>query len=210
MVVSGFHLTPLRREYEHAITTGVLIRPELQALSPTRGDHLVAYFRRQVSKRVIAALEECGHEVLVYGLGPQPARGRVAFRPIQDRPFLEALASCKAVITTCGNQLIGEAFHLNKPVMAFPEPGNFEQQINAFLLNRSGGGLAVSHRAFDVERIHRFLSQLEAYRTRLHAHRQNGNRQVQAYVDALLGSGRKHSPSAQAYPIPPTPNLVRL
>ena len=67
------------------------------------------------------------------------------------------------MITTAGNQLIGEAFYLRKPCLAFPEPGNTEQHINAALIQQSGGGLATSHRRFSVELLAGFLGDLDAY-----------------------------------------------
>jgi hypothetical protein len=48
-------------------------------------------------------------------------------------PFLEDLAGCRAVISTAGNQLIGVALYLCKPVCVMPEAcvECVEQRLNA-------------------------------------------------------------------------------
>ena len=48
-----------------------------------------------------------------------------------------------AVVTTAGNQLVGEVLYLEKPVLAMPESNNFEQFINAFFLEQSGTGSGI-------------------------------------------------------------------
>ena len=45
-----------------------------------------------------------------------------------------------AVVSTAGNQLVGEALYLGKPVLVMPERVNFEQAINAHYLEQSGAG----------------------------------------------------------------------
>lgn len=79
-------------------------------------------------------------EVRMYGLGAQPRRGNLVFRDIDEHRFLEDLATCDAMISTAGNQLVGEALYLAKPVLVLPEARNFEQYINAHFLARSGAG----------------------------------------------------------------------
>lgn len=51
-------------------------------------------------------------------------RGRIdnlEFRPPGNAEFIRDLAACRAVLSTAGNQLIGEAIHFRKPVLALPE-----------------------------------------------------------------------------------------
>ncbi|MEM9701904.1 MAG: glycosyltransferase family protein, partial [Planctomycetota bacterium] len=148
-VVSSFYDPPLRPAYRDRVTpVGVLMRPEMFAATPTDGGHLLVYLRRFGHEHIFNALRHCGRDVLVYGLGEKPPDGRLRFRPISESGFLEDLAGCDALVTTAGNQLVGEAHYLGKPVFAMPEPGNFEQRINAHFLRTEGGGDWVDIDAF--------------------------------------------------------------
>jgi UDP:flavonoid glycosyltransferase YjiC (YdhE family) len=79
-----------------------------------------------------------------------PANVRTA--PISRDGFLAQLAKGSALITTAGNQVIGEAVYLHKPVLAFPEPDVLEQELNALALQRSGYGESFQLGAFTPER----------------------------------------------------------
>lgn len=186
MIISGFQLPPLRSAYSHAHTVGALIREELFTARPEHHEQLLVYVRRKCPRSVLTALEACGRPVRLYGLGAHPRSGSINFCEVSQEGFAEDLVRCNAVITTSGNQLIGEAFHLKKPVLAFPEPGNFEQHINATLLNASGGGRAVSHRNFSPQVLSQFLTEVDAYREVLNSRESSGNRRVLQLVDSLL------------------------
>jgi len=185
-IVSSFYFPPLRAGYENVVQTGVLLRPEVLATMPADGEHLVAYFRRFGSPRVLDALRRCGREVRVYGLGARPAEGRVKVCEISQQQFLEDLSSCAALISSAGNQLVGEAMYFGKPVLAFPEDRNFEQFINAHYLRASGGGDWTTHDQFDQEFLMKFLAQLEEYRCRIEPERLCGNQAVIAALESHL------------------------
>ncbi len=188
MIVSGFYLPSLRSNYRRAQTAGALIRNEILEAQASDGDHLLTYVRRNCPRSVLRVLERSPRPVRLYGLGQRPSAGAITYRDVSKEGFIQDLASCKAVITTAGNQLIGEAFHLSKPVLAFPEPGNLEQHINAHLLHKSGGGLASSHRAMDERLLDGFLQELPHYRQRLLQIGGSGNAKVFRIVDDMLTS----------------------
>ncbi len=188
MVVSGFHLPELKRAFRHVHTAGVLLRDEVRLANIRHGEHLVVYLRRNCPQRVLDVLHESALPVHVYGLGRRESRGLVEFRQVSPSAFVEDLASSKALITTAGNQLIGEALYLLKPVLAFPEPGNFEQQINGHLLNESGGGRAVSHREFSQTLLQDFLGQLDSYRAQIKRDEVSGNEKIFGLLDQHLGA----------------------
>lgn len=183
--VSGFYLPPLRPGVQ-ALRAGVLLREEILSARSVTGDHFVAYVRRGCPNSVIAALSAWLTPVRVYGLGRRTPQGLLTFHETSTDGFVNALASCRGLITTAGNQLIGEAHYLGKPVLAFPEPGNFEQEINAALLVRSGGGMAVDAEALSPARLAEFERQLPEYRTRIVPNSVCGNETILAWIDALL------------------------
>lgn len=135
------------------------------------------------------AFRRCGRPVRIYGLGKRPREGNLDFREIDERTFVEDLASCDAVVTTAGNQLVGEALYLEKPVLAMPESNNFEQFINAFFLERSGTGAGVELEKVGPLDVVRFLERVDEFRSRIQPDLLNGNRRA---IDAVL----RHLPGA--------------
>ncbi len=156
-IVSSFYFPPLRPECRNVEQIGVLLRPEILHAKPAQGEHLVAYLRRSVPMNVYDALAECGCDVHVYGLGARPAYESLRFFEVDAYRFVEDLAASRALISTAGNQLVGEALYLGKPVLAMPERGNYEQHINAHFLEESGGGLACAMERLSGAAVRRFL-----------------------------------------------------
>ena len=53
---------------------------------------------------------------------------------------MDDLAGCRAVVAAAGNQLIGEALHLGKPMLLLPERAHAEQMMNSHFLAAMGCG----------------------------------------------------------------------
>lgn len=185
-VISSFYFPPVRGHRHNVVQTGVLLRPEVLNASPERGGHLLVYLRRFASPILLEALRRCGREVFIYGLGEHPRDGRLRFCPVNEHQFLEHLACCDALISNAGNQLIGEALYLDKPVLAIPEAKNFEQFINAHFLRSEGGGDWVAADRFDATVLQQFLSRIDQPRHVINAHRMNGLPQVLATIQRHL------------------------
>jgi uncharacterized protein (TIGR00661 family) len=205
-IVSSFYAPPLKKAYADTTLVGTLIRPEIAGLRSDRGQHLVAYMRRQASPDVLEALRACGREVRLYGLGARPAEGNLRFAAIDERRFVDDLASCDAVVSTAGNQLVGEALYLGKPMLVLPEARNFEQAVNAHFLEQSGAGWAEPG-LLRPERLGAFLEQRETFRAAIHPDRIYGNKAaVRALERALHGSGDRSPPRAL---LPAAPGIGR-
>lgn len=186
LVVSGFYLPPLKREFGHARLAGVTIRKNLLHVQRKQEPFLVAYARRECPTEVERTLERSPLPVFLYGAGQRASRGNLHYRESSDEEFSERLAACRAVVSTAGNQLIGEAFYLGKPVLAFPEPGNPEQHVNAALLKLSGGGLACSHRRFSPSVLEQFLACRAQFDVCLRQLGAPGNRSILSAVDDFI------------------------
>jgi uncharacterized protein (TIGR00661 family) len=139
-VVSAFFRPPLRRGWEHVVQTGPLLRPEILAAQPRDDGFLLSYLRRHTPFSAIESLADCGLPVRVYGLGHRETVGHVSFHTIDDIRFAADLAACHAVVAAAGNQLIGEALHLGKPLLVLPERAHSEQLINSSFLKAMGCG----------------------------------------------------------------------
>jgi uncharacterized protein (TIGR00661 family) len=186
-VISQFYFPPVRPEYRGRVTmAGVLMRPDILEATPTEGPHLLVYLRKFASDELIGTLKQCGHPVLIYGLGEKPTDGNLRYCPIDDRQFLADLSSCKALVTTAGNQLVGEALFLRKPVLAMPEANNHEQYINAHYLKESGGGEWCELDGLTPEILSRFLSRVPEYRKRINPEKMNGNKIVVETIERYV------------------------
>lgn len=175
-VISQFYFPPLKPSWRgRARLAGVLMRPDILEARPEVGGHVVAYVRKFASENLMRALRECGREVRLYGLGALPDDGRIRFRAIDDAGFLRDLASSTALVCTAGNQLVGEALFLRKPVFALPEPNNKEQYVNAHYLKESGAGEWEHIDRATPAQLRRFLDRVEEYRARIRPARMNGN-----------------------------------
>jgi uncharacterized protein (TIGR00661 family) len=184
-IVSGFAFPPLRKGV-NAIQAGVLLRREILAAVPEHGSHITAYVRRITPDAVMNSLAECGREVRIYGLGQQPAYRNLRFKEINPHGFVEDLATGQALVTTAGNQLVGESLYLGKPVLAIPEAGNFEQQVNGHLLEKMGAGTTAAADRMTRNMVLDFLDQIQTFRSRIDRQRLYGNPLVMSVLNRYL------------------------
>jgi uncharacterized protein (TIGR00661 family) len=116
--------------------------------------------------------------VRIYGLGARPNSGRLRFFDIDPNRFVSDLAHCRGLVCTAGNQLIGEALYLQKPVLALPEPKNFEQEINGHYVAQNGIGLVADMLKVTPFDVSRFIDHVDAFRNNMDSSFANGNRLV--------------------------------
>lgn len=201
-IVSSFYTPPLKAAHRDTTFVGTLMRPEVLRARPEHGTHLVAYIRRHAASSTLAVLAASGREVRVYGLGEAPAQGALRFLPIDERAFLADLAGCAAVITTAGNQLVGEALYLGKPLLVMPERFNFEQAVNAYFLERSGAGWA-ERGELTPRRLAAFLDAVPVLRPPIRPEAVCGNHAaVDALERQLVGLPAAPTPRSAAVPAP--------
>lgn len=162
-VVSAFFRPPLRPGWEHVRQVGPLLRREIVRAEPSDGGYLLSYLRRHTPFAVVETLAQCGLPVKIYGLGAREPIGPLTFQPIDDRRFAEDLAGCRAVVSAAGNQLIGEAIHLGKPLLVLPERAHGEQSMNSHFLKAMGCGDFVHLEDVTSRDVRGFLDQLDRY-----------------------------------------------
>ncbi len=189
--VSSFYHLPARKGTESIARFGVLLRSTILEAKKTiheTHDHLVVYIRRHAPDSFWETLKRSGQKAIVYGLGARPnlADGQIQFREISDQQFVADLATCTGLITTAGNQLVGEAFFLKKPVLAIPEPGNFEQQLNGWLVGKSGGGWSIDFSQFTLHLLHQFLLAVPLMRAQLEDLQVCGNMKARQFIEMHL------------------------
>ena len=181
IVTSFFHL-PLNPGHEKTISVGPIVRSAIRQARPVRGDYLVSYLRPHTPDQVLRELEYAPCEVRVYGLGERPDRGNLRFHPFDQQQFVDDLAGCMAVVGAAGNQTLGEALQLGKPVLALPEDKHFEQRINAFYLQRNGCGRSVLLSEFQRNDVFDFIDSLDQFIPHVNEMPRDGNETATAAI----------------------------
>lgn len=118
---------------------------------------VLVYLPFEDTARVIALLEGIpGRRFDVFAPGlTSGARGNLQLHPPGRASFVAALARASHVICNCGFELVSEALHLGKRVLASPLRGQLEQLSNAITLERFG--LARISQVLDRRAIEDFL-----------------------------------------------------
>ena len=183
-VITTFFRPPLRKERTTLVPS--LLRPEILAAEPERGDHLLVYGR--ISEASIAALEASGVRSHVYGardgLTEAVQEGSLSYRPFANEAFIDDLRTARGVVGSAGYSLMSEAVYLRKPMLALPLAGQFEQEMNARYLERLGFGTAA--RALDEAALERFLVREDEHERALAAYEQDGNTEALGVIDGLV------------------------
>ncbi len=192
-IVSSFYFPPLRKGIKNTRQIGVLIRNTVRDAQVAEGDYLLAYLRRFAGQNILDSLRKSGKPVKIYGLGAKPAEGNLEFKKVDNHGFVQDLAGCRALITTAGNQVIGEALYLKKPVLAMPESKNFEQEINGHFIRESGTGLTVGFDELSPEIMHTFLDNLDEYKNNISSYPVYGNNEAVATIENHLYRAKEES-----------------
>ena len=144
-----------------------LLRPAVLERTPEQGDHLLVYFNGGVGSQHLAhlladRLAAAPVASVVYGVGRPDGfdAPNVTWKETGESSFLDDLASCRAVIASAGFNLMSEAVHFGKPLLALPNRGNLEQVVNGSKLEENGAGACAHVRAFlhDPDVLDEFLA----------------------------------------------------
>jgi uncharacterized protein (TIGR00661 family) len=193
IIISSFYDAPPRRAGVRVV--GTLPRQAVREMTPRRGDHLLVYFNQghlQCSPAILRVLEKLGCPVHLYGTNLRGQRGRLRFLPTSSLPFIEDLASCRAVLSTAGNQLVGEAIYLGKPVLVMPERC-VEQRLNAAAVERLGIGMRITREQFSVERTRLFLDHVDRYAQNMRRHLRDGLHEALEAIETNLAELAPHT-----------------
>ena len=171
------HLTPLRAKYrKKSFLVPPILRKEIFSLTPKIGNHVKIYQTDSTHQKSIRAIVNHFPQIkfYIYNLTNDGKFGRNAvFRKFSHTQLLEDLSEAKAVILNGGFTVIAEAIYLKKPIISLPMPGDFEQILNAILLDRANYGIFL--RKVDLEKIKHFFDNLDFYERSLQEYHQNKN-----------------------------------
>jgi uncharacterized protein (TIGR00661 family) len=152
------------------------------------GEHLLLYLNQgshQFDDRLRRVFAELGRPVRVYGTPLRGRQGCLHFMPSGDATFVQDLASCQAVVSTAGNQLVGEAMLLGKPLLVMPERC-VEQRMNARAVVELGIGLRVEPRQFAIGQLRELLARRAAFAARMRELHRDGLSEAAATIEKFI------------------------
>ena len=163
----------------------ILRRSVLDAKVSNEG-HILVYLT-QKSEAIIEMFKKFPQEeFIIYGADCEIKKTNMSYKPFSLDGFLNDLASSKAVISTAGFTLMTESLHLGKPMLALPMGGQFEQELNAHLLEDLNYGK--NGRNSDSESISDFLYRIPEYLSALENYPAQDNRAIFSKLDDLLSN----------------------
>jgi uncharacterized protein (TIGR00661 family) len=181
-LVTTFHFGPVTND--RTFLYPPLIRPPILSAVSEDGDHIVVYFTKGAGSFINRLKDYDQERFFVYGQKKVGTEENVTFRPFSREGFVQDLASCKAVMASAGFTLITEALHLKKPYLALPTKGQFEQELNAIMLDAMGCGKGVFR--ITGETIGDFLYRLPEYREKLEKYQPSDGSEIKTKLDELL------------------------
>ncbi|MES3007506.1 MAG: MJ1255/VC2487 family glycosyltransferase [Pseudomonadota bacterium] len=168
-----------------------ILRREVCALQPHRSNFHLVYLTGRFDSLIDTLKQFPAQKFVVYGCQRHGSEANLEYREFSTDGFLQDLAACQSVIATAGFTLISEAIYLQKPYLAFPMHGQFEQQLNALCLEQLGVGMAA--KLADPESLSAFFQRLPAFAAKLQQQNgqethllQCGNNEIKAMLDSLL------------------------
>jgi uncharacterized protein (TIGR00661 family) len=162
-IISTFHWDKIKvRRTGVTLTNGLLRRSVADAEVSDEG-YILIYLRDSVSDRVLNAIQSLCEKFVIFGASETALkqhlekRSNFVFKSLSP-DFTTYLAKCSCVISTAGNQLLTEARYFGKPVLTIPEPGQYEQDINAHYASYINMGRMCSANTLDAEKVMQFLN----------------------------------------------------
>ncbi len=142
-----------------------ILRKQVRDLEPSEGDHILVYLTSGFESFIELLPKFSREKFILYGYDEDWTEGNITYKKFSKDGFLDDLKTCRAVFATAGFTLMTESLFLKKPYLALPMRGQFEQELNGFLLEDAGWGMNL--REIREEAIAAFLYRLPEYRNRL-------------------------------------------
>ncbi len=161
-----------------------ILRKDVLALQPYDGSHILVYLTGGFESFLKKLKSFKREQFIVYGYDREAHEDHITFKPFSKSGFLQDLTTCKAVMATAGFTLMTESFHLQKPYLALPMRGQFEQEINGYLLARLGYGINL--RRVNATAIGNFLYRIPDYKKKLKTYAAEDNTRIKFRLAELL------------------------
>ena len=176
-------------EKERTSLHAPILRPEILAAHPERGDHVLVYQTGYAGSGLERTLHESGLECRIYGmrkeLRGEQVEGKLSYRAFHpEGRFLEDLVTARAVIASAGFTLMSECVYLGKPMLTIPVGNQFEQTLNGRYLEHLGYGRTLP--SVTPTNLDQFIAALPLFEEQLAGYEHGGNRELFAALDHQL------------------------
>lgn len=169
---------------DHTFLFPPILRDDVRAITPSRGEHILVYLSFGFDSYLDRLRARTDQSYVVYGYDKTAQEGRLTYRPFSREGFLRDMATSKAVIATAGFTTLTEALYYRKPYLALPMKGQFEQQLNGFLVEHLGYGLNDGEGQPAI--LDDFLGNLGRFDEKLKDYRAEDNTAIEQKLDELL------------------------
>jgi uncharacterized protein (TIGR00661 family) len=161
-----------------------ILRKEVLSLQPRDGEAILVYLTSGFETFLKKLKSFKREKFIVYSHDRNSSEAHIICKPFNRDGFLHDLASCKAVMATAGFTLMTESFYLGKPYLALPMRGQFEQEINGFLMAKLNYGINL--RRVNADAIGNFLYRLPDFKRKLKDYPAQDNSLIKAKLEELL------------------------
>lgn len=186
--------TPIKKRYQKnsflvppILREKIFALPRQSAFSSHQSAFILVYQTSPVyQKKLIKLLVQFPQiRFNVYNLDSESySASNLRFKNFSEDDFLNDLANCQAVITNGGFTLISEAIYLGKPILSLPIKGDFEQILNAILLERCGYGRFGQEINYQI--LKDFFDNLDIFKNNLRNYQQEGNKIFEEKLKSVL------------------------
>ena len=139
-----------------------LLREAVRETSAKEGTHFLVYLVNHGYSDQVELFHQKHPEIPIHCFwdkkdAPKELKmsDRLTFHKLDDKKFIEFMASCKGYLTTAGFESVCEAMYLGKPVLMVPVKGHYEQSCNALDARKAGAG--ISSKVFELELLLNYL-----------------------------------------------------
>jgi len=166
-----------------------ILREEVINTRPIEGNHILVYLTRGFDSLVDILRLYHREKFIIYGYKRSDQLENLVFKEFSSEGFLCDLANSKAVIGTAGFTLITESLFLRKPYLAVPMKGQFEQELNGYVLESLSYGKSMPRLSRDI--VSAFLYEIPEYKEKLKQYSTAGNDLIKEKIDSLLTNDMK-------------------
>lgn len=151
-----------------------LLRDEVKAVKISEGEHFLVYMVNPGYASEVEAFHTKHPDQSLHCFwdkkdkpNPYVIDEKLHFHQLDDRHFIEKMASAKGYVTTAGFESVCEAMYMGKPILMVPVAGHYEQACNAVDAIKAGAG--ISSDTFDIGLLHDYLPKHQPIRERFQA-----------------------------------------
>ncbi len=150
-LITSFYFPPLKKNREgQSWLFPPLIRSEIMSAVPTTGDYYFCYLTADCFDQFSSVLAATGERFVIYNASPRDLGPQFIFREFSATDVVRDLAGSKGVIINGGFTLMTESLYLGKPVLSIPIKMQYEQILNARMVEALGLGMMTKELTTDV------------------------------------------------------------